>query len=642
MIPTSSLLVALLALASTQEAQDPPSRALLLEFTQSARLAGTTGSLRAARMVTRVLEEAGFEVEIDERVVALSLPRRLEIGVYADDNALDAVHERIERFDPDAIPPGDLPPFNAWSASGELRGQVLDAGYGQRADFERLRSGGVPLEGRIALCRYGKGYRGIKVELAEEFGLAGVLLFSDPSDDGAEKGEVWPRGPWKPDWEAQRGSISPMGSAPGDPSTPGFPSPAPGRDVVGGRRLVSSALDAVLPKIPCMPIGAFEANMIIERLATRRIADETGKKRGVKVGPGPVEVRMFVDAPRDLRTIRNVIGRLRGSSDTTVIAGNHRDAWVRGAHDAGGGTVSLLRAAQHLGARAREGWVPANTIALAFWDAEEYGLIGSTEWGEANAEWLRENTLAYINADAAVSGTLFGASGTPGLEPAMRRALARVEAPSGGTLLEQWLAGDGEPRLGLPGSGSDYAVFLHHLSQPVIDIGFSGNRGGQYHTSFDDFPMVERYLDPGFVGHELSGHFVTEILIEIADSGRVAFDGAVAARDLALHAGETAEWLGEEKSVKLVQAFEHLAEVAEGRSDTSDFYRSLEAEGGIPGRPWFKNRLWAPGIEKGYGADTFPGLRDAADETVLDSEFSALLGAIKALAAEWSPSTDPR
>jgi len=664
--------------AAPQDVAGPPARALLLELTEEARLAGTTGSLRAARMVARHLVAAGFEVELDERAVLLSLPRRVVVGLYSDSIATAPFSERRERFDPDAIPPGDIPPFNAWSASGDVRGAVVDCGYGTRADFERLAAARVDLAGKIALCRYGQGYRGIKVELATEFGCTGVLLFSDPSDDGAERGATWPAGPWKPDWAVQRGSIAPMGRAPGDPSTPGFPSPAPGGESARPR-LSSEELYALLPRIPCTPIPAREAAAIRARLATKRIAQADGTKVSVQVGPGPVEVRIIVDAPREVRTIRNVIGRLRGVSEDVVIAGNHRDAWVRGANDAGGGTVALLRAAQRLGERVKAGWKPRYSIAIAFWDAEEQGLIGSTEWGEANAGWLREHALVYVNADVAVSGTRFGASGTPGLLGVLAHSLARVPAPdpangdAARTLWQQWLEStEGAPQLGLPGSGSDFAVFLHHLSLPVVDISFRGNRGGQYHTAFDDFLQVERTLDPGFIGHELAGRFLAVLLEDLATLGRLAFDDSEAATEMARHARASESWLGAERAEALSAAFDRLATAAAvpererllaldaliapgapagviaiatsaeierelAQRPIATFYSALELREGLADRPWFKNRLWAPGLETGYGAETFPTLRAAValGSEALDAEHALLLDAVHALRTEW-------
>ena len=669
---------------------DPPSRALLLELTATPRLAGTPTSYRAVEVVSRVLTEAGWEVEVDSREVLLSLPRRLELGLYEDAAREVPFHERIERFDPDAVPPGDLPPFNSWTASGEVRAEVIDAGWGLPEDFARLAAARIDVEGKVALCRYGRCYRGDKVRQAQEAGCAAVLLFTPASDDGAERGPTWPQGPWKPPHEAQRGAVGPMTSGPGDPLTPGFPSPRLGEAApVHPARLAEATKR--LPAIPVMPIGADEGAALLERLSTRRIREADGQVRSVRLGPGPVNAHVFVDAPRERRPIHNVIGRLPGERDGFVLAGNHRDAWVRGAQDAASGTVTLLRAAQRLGARRAAGWTPEHGVTLAFWDAEETGLVGSTEWGEAHADDLRASCFAYINADAVVGGLTFRASGAPGLEGALARSLARVPertAPGepgplmGRTLLDQWREGHGGlPRFSLPGSGSDYTVFLHHLGVPIVDVGFSGNGGGHYHTAFDDFGMVERYLDPGFVGHELAGGFFATLLADLAELGPLAFDDAYAAAELERHAREAAPWLGEERAQRLAVAFATLsrsitlswaewrrtqelvdegelgpfgawpsfldaleapagaaareAALAEARPR---MYGALQRPQGLEGRAWFKNDLWAPDPDNGYGTSILPRLRaavSAGDDAALDAAMGELLERIATLRGQW-------
>lgn len=629
-------LVASLALGQEPLTIEPPSRALLRELTSQPRLAGTTGSHWGALFVARELERAGWEVELEPREVLLSLPRSLELLAFEDDQADAPFLEHRRSFDPDAKPAGDVPLFNAWSASGTADAPLVDAGRGLRADFERLLASGVDPRGCIALARYGGSYRGVKARLAQEYGCVGVLLFSEPSDDGAERGEVWPRGPWKPDWEGQRGSISPMAKAPGDPSTPGWASPAPGVEVP---RLDEAELEAALPRIPCMPIGARHAAELLARLSEVSIPGEEAPRR---LGPGPVHVRLSIDQPRDLRTIYNVHGRLAGKGELLVIAGNHRDAWVRGAHDAGGGTVALLRAAQHLGAKAAQGWLPEHTLQLSFWDAEESGLIGSTEYGEDYSDELRERCIAYVNGDTAVSGASFrGASGTPGLLGVLIAALEKTallgERSPGGpsNLWQDWQAalGEAQPSLGLPGSGSDYTVFLHHLGVPILDIGFSGSSGGQYHTSFDDFSQVDRFLDPDWVGHETAGLFFANLLSELASQGFASFDEAAAARRMASVVRDSSEWLGAERAERLTTAFEELAATATLRRGSERFYMQLESRDGLPGRRWFKNRLWAPGLETGYASETLPTLRAAAleSEGALDAELASLLSALEAM-----------
>jgi N-acetylated-alpha-linked acidic dipeptidase len=623
---------------------DPPSRGLLLELAGTTRLAGTSGSAVAAKFVARTLEEAGWKVEIDAREVLLSLPRSIEFAIYDDAFAEKPVVEREDRFDPDAIPAGDVPKCNGWSGSGTVRAAVVDAGYGIREDFERLKSLGVEVRGAIALARYGKCYRGIKVDLAAQYGCSAVLLFSDPEEDGPAKGPVWPEGPWKPDWDAQRGSINPIAHVPGDPSTPGWPSPRPGTK--DARRASADEIREALPKIPCLPLGWRDAKALLGKLATVQVKDKDGRESPVPLGPGPVQARIAIDQPRDLRTIRNVVARLPGASEDTVIGGAHRDSWVRGANDDGAGTVAMLRAAQLLGEKAKGGWKPKRTITLGFWDAEEFGLIGSTEWGEANEDWLRAHAVAYVNADTAVNGPRFrGAGGSPGMLAVLRRVLERIppaptksgpesDAAQPQNLWEEWTTlvkerakGDAEksePRLGLPGSGSDFAVFVHHLNVPCLEPGFGGSGGGgAYHTTFDDFSYVEKYVDPGFVGHETAGRLFAELLAEIADYPAF-FDEVEAEREIARRARETAaECRKDAPESALAASLDRVASgletsaeriSARGAAATSGttLYTKLEAREGLEGRAWFKNRLWAPGLEDGYGSETFPSLRLAA------------------------------
>jgi N-acetylated-alpha-linked acidic dipeptidase len=619
-----ALFLALAAGLFAQEvpSKEPPSRALLLELTAEPRLAGTSGGLQGAKVAARQLARAGWEVEIDEREVVLSYPRRISVEIWASVSETTPLSQRVERFDADAIPPGDVPLYNAWSASGNVRAKVVDVGYGLRADYEELAKSGVDVRGAIALARYGRAYRGVKVDLAQEHGCVGVLLFSDPAGDGGLKGEVWPEGPWKPDHEGQRGSVLPIANAPGDPSTPGFASPRPGED---SKRLSLEELTQRLPRIPCTPIGAKEAGEIQRRLEGR--------------GPGPVEVALELDMPRQLRTIRNVIATLPASAADApfAIAGGHRDAWVRGANDNGSGCVALVRAAEILGERARGGWTPRRTLKIALWDAEEFGLIGSTEWGEAHEAWLRERCIAYVNCDASIAGTRFGAGGSPGMLRTLRTVAERLTVPGASTTLwEDWVhrARDGRPELGLPGAGSDHAVFAHHLGIPVVEPGFGGNSGGQYHTDFDDFGMVERFLDPGFVGHELAGMFLAELLSELA-STEAAFDGAEAARAFAGHARAlgSESWFGAERGERLAAEFEQLA-LALAKNPALEgaqrFYAKF-AGAKLAGRDWFRNQLWAPNVEDGYSSVTFPTLRAATPET-LERELASLTAEIRALA----------
>lgn len=597
----------------------PPAQELLRELCETTRLAGTNAGLVGARQVARRLEAAGWRTEVEPRVVMLTYPRRTEIAIYAGDGDVDGEREtpistRIETFDPDRVPTGDVPMYNAWSASGTVRGPVIDAGRGLRADFERLRAAGVELKGTVALCRYGGCYRGIKVDLATQYGCSAVLLWSDPKSDGAERGPTWPDGPWKPGHDAQRGSISPMGRTPGDPSTPGWASPLPGEK---SERLEGSDLAAALPTIPCAPIGATEAARLLEGMSKRAFVDAAGQTIEEPVGPGPRQVLVAIDAPRELRTIWNVVGTLEGEKkDEFVLAGAHRDAWVRGANDNASGCVVMLRVAQELGARAKDGWRPARTLKLAFWDAEEFGLIGSTEWAEAHADLVREQCVVYVNSDVAATGTRFGgASGTPGMLGVLEPVLRRVVGAEQKSLWEEWTARSPQPGLSLPGSGSDFAVFVHHLGVPFVELGFGGNGGGQYHTAFDDVAMVERHLDPGYAGHELSARLHVDLLVELAERGHGAFDGREAAlrmqnEAIALAASAGADAALADVATQLAESFGATAAVFVDHPEAGrTWLRDMSHAAGVPGREWHTNVMWTSGLEDGYGAETFPMLR---------------------------------
>ncbi|MCE9594688.1 MAG: M28 family peptidase [Planctomycetes bacterium] len=626
------MLLSLLLAAATfgDDASEAPTRALARELSGFTRLAGTSGSRVGAVWAARELERAGFTVELDEREIVLSYPRSVRVALFDDASVLAPAMQRGDRFDPNARPTGDVPLYNGWAKSAKLRAAVVDAGYGLRADFERLKAAGIDVTGRVVLARYGHAYRGVKPELAAEYGAIAVLLWTPSDDDGAGKGEVWPYGPWKPDRDAQRGSILSMARTPGDPSTPGFASARPG---AGQKRVLGAELDALLPTIPCLPIGAREADWLRAHLAF----DPDGK---TPLGPGPAEVALELDAPRELRTIVNVVATLSGVGDELVLAGAHRDAWVRGMNDDGSGVVTLIRAAQHLGARVKNGWKPTATVRIALWDAEEFGLIGSTEYGEGHAEELARHARLYINTDSGCSGTTFGADGSPGLIELLHRALERVDDPSAPTprnLWQQWTEKNPTPELGFPGSGSDFAVFLHHLSVPVVDIGFGGASGGQYHTRFDDFGQVDRFLDPGWKGHELAGTFLAELLRAAADEPARIFDPSEAARALAgaARGQKQVAWLGPERAERLAVAFDGLA--ARPQADAArHFYARFAFEPGLPGRTWFKNRLWAPGLETGYSSELFPSLTEAARRGAndLDRELDDLIGVARGLTSE--------
>ncbi len=285
--------------------------------------------------------------------------------------------------------------YNGMSPSGDAEAEVVYANYGSPADFDKLKQMNVDVRGKIVIVRYGENFRGVKAFVAQERGAAGVIIYSDPKDDGYYRGDAYPKGPWRPASGVQRGSIGFMFQFPGDPTTPGVAS----TPALPDSKRMSPAASEQLPKIPVTPLSYADASPILEHLGGPASPREWqgALPFTYHVGPGPAKVKMHLKQDYQFRTIWDVIGKVRGTSspDEWVVAGNHRDAWVYGAVDPNSGTAAMLETVHGLGELLKSGWKPKRTIVIGSWDAEEEGLIGSTEWGEDHAQEL--GTLPLIS-----------------------------------------------------------------------------------------------------------------------------------------------------------------------------------------------------------------------------------------------------
>ncbi len=400
-----------------------------------------------------------------------------------------------------------LPPFNAYSSDGDVEAELVYVNQGIPGDYEDLERMGIDVRGKIVIARYGGSWRGIKPKVAYEHGAVGCILYSDPRDDGYFQGDVYPKGPFRMGMGAQRGSVSDMPQYPGDPLTPG----------VGAKEDTERFTPEESPtimKIPVLPISYDDARPLLAALEGP-VAPE--RWRGAlpltyHVGPGPARVHMRLKFNWDLVPAYNVIARLPGKEfpDEWIIRGNHRDAWVFGAGDPTSGQVAMLEEARAIAALSRTGWEPRRTIIFASWDAEEPGLLGSTEWAEYHADELREKAVVYINSDSYGRGFL-GMGGSSALEPFMNQIARDVVDPQTGvTVYERALARGkvsgkfkathtGDLPLSPLGSGSDYTPFLQHLGISSLNLGFGGeSSGGSYHSAFDSFDYYTRFGDPGF------------------------------------------------------------------------------------------------------------------------------------------------
>jgi len=542
--------------------------------------------------------------------------------------------------------------YNGMSPSGDVEAEVVYANYGSPADFDRLKQMNVDVRGKIVIVRYGQNFRGVKAFVAQERGAAGVIIYSDPRDDGYFRGDAYPKGPWRPASGGQRGSIGYIFQFPGDPTTPGVASVLSLPDA----KRIPPEQSAQLPKIPTTPLSYADAAPILEHLGgPPSPRDWQGALPFTyHVGPGPAKVKIHLKQDYQFRTIWDVIGKVRGSlPDEWVVAGNHRDAWVYGAVDPNSGTAALLETAHGLGELLKSGWKPRRTIVLGSWDAEEEGLIGSTEWGEEHAPELA-NAAAYFNVDVAVSGSKFGASAVPSLKQFIRDVTKAVPSPQGGTVYDAWKkqttqdparSGDtspfrppavdahGDVPVGDLGSGSDYSVFLQHLGVPSTDIGSSGEYG-VYHSAFDDFAWFKKFGDPDFRYEQQMARVYGLEILRMADADVIPYDYEEYGKEIQLYlkaakakadarfaekaphfsaALEGARHL-ERAGAKILQKQKKFSGDAERLNATlRNAERALLIPEGLPNRPWYQHSIFAPGQYTGYAAVVIPGVNEAID-----------------------------
>lgn len=538
--------------------------------------------------------------------------------------------------------------YHAYSASGDVEAAVVYANSGNPADYDWLAAHGVDIKGKIALVRYSMpySYRGFKALTAEQRGAAGILIYSDPAEDGFKKGKTYPNGPWGPESHIQRGGIVYDFRVPGDPLTPGWAS-------VPGARRIAAAEAISLPKIMSAPLSWRDARVILEAM---RGADAPAPWQGglpitYRVGDGSTRVHMRVRMDDKVRPIWTVTGRLTGSAhpDELVIAGNHRDAWVYGGVDPSSGTASLMELARSLGTLAKQGVRPKRTIVFANWDAEEFTLTSSTEWGEQHAQDLGEHAVAYLNVDSSTSGPDFKAAAVP--------ALNRVIAQAARDVLD--LRAD-DPQLvaNRLGSGSDYTVFLNFLGVPIADLTFSGPYG-VYHSTYDNHLWMKKFGDPGFVRHVRMTRAWGVIALRLANADVVPLDYRPTATRLREFVDETIEAAPAAERAALrplsaaVDRFARAADEMGQRVDallasaapngsTADALdrvlihteRAFLDPAGIPERPWYRHLVYAP--KPTYAAEVLPGVAEALeakDRARLEGQVAALAAAVNRAAA---------
>jgi N-acetylated-alpha-linked acidic dipeptidase len=545
------------------------------------------------------------------------------------------------------------PTVNGYSGEGDVTAEIVYVNYGLIEDYAELDSMGISVRGKIAVARYGRSFRGIKAREAQRHGAVGLLIYSDPQDDGFVRGDVYPDGPMRPAGGVQRGSIL---NSTGDPSTPGYAS------TPGARRLRPEQME--IPRIPVVPISYGNAGELLRFVRGRDVPQswQGGLPFRYHLGPGPTRVRVTVRddrASRPLKPIYDTFGVVRGSEfpNELVIIGAHRDAWGPGTADNVSGTVSVLEAARTIAEQLRSGIRPKRTIIFATWDAEEWGLIGSTEFVEDDSIRLSRDAVAYLNQDVAAQGTRFGGGGSPSLRATLRDVAKLVQDPNGkGSVYSEWRRASAvpdsvEPAMGDPGGGSDFAGFYNHLGIPIADWGFGGS-GGVYHSQYDSEAWMTKFGDPGFRYHAAAARVGATLLLRLANADVLPYDYAEFARTMRPYLppiDRRAKELGWRASTsELSNAISELeregaafntlrdsvlrGDVAKARLERTnralmEVERALTRPEGLRTRPWFRNLIYVADENNGYANLALPSVNEAlrsSDEALTRRELEDL------------------
>ncbi|KZM18759.1 Glutamate carboxypeptidase II [Ascochyta rabiei] len=615
-------------------------------YTHGDHIAGRNESM--AQWTADKWESYGFTSRLDEYYVFLNYPvsHSLVLTYPNGSTYTPTLQEAVLEEDPTTSYPNSISTFHGYSFTGNASAEYVYVGRGQQVDFERLQALGVELEGKIALAKYGGPFRGLKVKNAQDHGMIGAVIFSDPGDDGnmtEAKGQLaYPNGPARNPTTVQRGSVQFLSTYPGDPTTPGY---------VSKKDSPRSDRSIITPQIPSLPISWLEAQPLLQALngfgSSGVQVNRTGWVGAIpgvnySTGAGSGATLDMSNVMNDTYgSIWNAIGIINGTlEDEVVIVGNHRDAWIiGGAADPNSGSAVLIELAKAFGELAKTGWKPARTIVLCSWDAEEYGLVGSTEWMEEYIPWIKNAAVSYLNIDVAVSGPIPEISATPDLHAISTSLMKKIIYPFHGssdqTMYDVWSTLDGT--VGVLGSGSDYTAFLHR-GIAAIDMGAGGGPNDPvypYHSNYDSYHWMATFGDPGFHTHKAMGQYLTLLLYHMVNDPVVPLQPADYVEELNTYlqalnttiasANATVDLSALVDAISTFETsarqFNDLRDHAVASNDTAlitvqnhkarDFSRGFTSQGGLPTREFYQHTIFAPGRDTGYAPVTFPGITES-------------------------------
>jgi len=630
-----------------------------------------------AEFIASLFKSWGYDTAIEQFFVLFPTPKTRLLEMTAPEHYTAKLFEPAVAGDATSGQASEqLPVYNAYSIDGDASGDLVYVNYGVPADYEQLARNGVDVKGKIVIARYGGSWRGIKPKVAAEHGAVACIIYSDPRDDGYYQGDVYPKGAYRNENGAQRGSVMDMPGRAGDPLTPNVGATKDAPRITKEER-------GLLTKIPVLPISYSDALPLLRALGGPVAPPDWRGALPITyhLGPGPARVHMNLQFNWNIVPAYDVVARLAGSEhpDEWIIHGNHYDAWVNGADDPISGQVAMLEEARSIGLLAKNGWRPKRTLIYAAWDGEEEGLLGSTEWAEQHATELAQHAVVYINSDSNSRGFL-EAGGSHTLERLVTQAARDVNDPERNvSVLERMrdreLANTVEPekrkelrdrelmRLSALGSGSDWTAFLQHIGVAALSIGYGGEGGGgSYHSVYDSFDHYTRFVDPTFDYGIAESKTNGRLMLRLANSDFLPFEFTTFANTMQNYVEEltklaqtTRSNIEEQNRLVRDHALEIAADptktyvppaiepaapylnfaplenaVARLKTAATDYDRAphtaasdqlmmhaeqmLTSSNGLPRRPWFRHVIYAPGFYTGYGVKTVPGVREAIEQ----------------------------
>ncbi|KAH9897448.1 glutamate carboxypeptidase [Xylariomycetidae sp. FL2044] len=600
--------------------------------------------------------ENGWNSSLATYYVYIDYPVNKSLAMtYANGSVfLPSLEEAVLDADETTGYPNRVPTFHGYSASGSVDAEFVYVGRGEQADFERLVELGVPLEGKIALSRYGGPFRGLKVRNAQKYGMIGAVLFTDTADDGdvteANGYAAYPDGPARHPSSVQRGSVMYLSTLIGDPTTPGYPSKE------DSPRVDSSP---VRPQIPSLPISYADAIPLFAALDGHGITGADVNRTNwigalnatYSTGPSQATLQMSNLMQDTITPIWDPIGIINGTNaDETIIIGNHRDAWiVGGAADPNSGTAIIVELAKAFGKLLAQGWKPRRNIVLCSWDGEEQASLGSTEWVEEYIPWLNETTVSYLNIDIGASGPIPYIDATPELHTVASEVMKKLLwMGTNRTMYDIWLENSGGS-IGVLGSGSDFTPFVAK-GMGAIDMGTYGNSTSpiyHYHSNFDSYHWMSNFGDPGFLAHKSMCQYLTLLAYTLADSDKIPFDlpnyatqldnyytdllATITSTPAATTTTKTLDTTPLRRAIDQFAASAAAIQALDAQAASThdpaliallnqryrDFQRGFASQGGLPGREFYRHLVFAPGADTGYAATTFPGITEAVEAVLV-------------------------